>query len=168
VTPVIVGGASPAPRLGDVFGFTGAPHHQQSLEAISPAMLIRYTRLDLDRALERNPQAARRLVNLLCDQLSADDQHLLLLTRKDALERLSTFLLALAATARGVHGAVGVIIELEITRTDIADYLGLTIETVSRAFTHLRERHIIEPLKDRRVALLRPHALFAISRSRLT
>ena len=88
------------------------------------------------------PKLEKRLLNEASNELIAAQDQMLLLGRKTAVERLSTFLTALARRQGGLESAG--VIDLPMTRTDIADYLGLTIETVSRTFTKLRKSGVIE------------------------
>jgi CRP/FNR family nitrogen fixation transcriptional regulator len=80
--------------------------------------------------------------------------HMLLLGRKSALEKIATFLLDLAE--RTAHGDA---VDLPMSRSDIADHLGLTIETVSRSFTQLERQGVIELPTARRVMLSNKNAL---------
>ena len=86
------------------------------------------------------PGATRMFLDSVSDRLADARQRLLLLGRKTAAERLATFLLQVSQRIGSQDGAW---IELPMTRGDIADYLGLTLETVSRMFRLLREQRII-------------------------
>jgi CRP/FNR family transcriptional regulator, anaerobic regulatory protein len=86
------------------------------------------------------PGATRMFLDSVSDRLADARQRLLLLGRKTAAERLATFLLQVSKRVGSQDGAW---IELPMTRGDIADYLGLTLETVSRMFRLLREKRII-------------------------
>jgi CRP-like cAMP-binding protein len=96
----------------------------------------------------------------VCKALSATQDQLLLLGRKSALERMATFLLALADRKGGKAGAD---LELPMNRSDVADYLGLTIETVSRLITRLRSLKIIDTPDAHRILILEPDALRDLS-----
>jgi len=126
----------------DFLGLALKEHYAYSAEAVSGAVICRFPRGKLERLLDEFPKLEKRLLNEASNELIAAQDQMLLLGRKTAAERLSTFLDALARR-QGVREEGGVI-ELLMTRTDIADYLGLTIETVSRTFTKLRKSGVID------------------------
>ena len=94
----------------------------------------------------------RYLFGMAVDELAAAQEQLLLLGRKSARERVATFLLRLSEKAerRGLPESP---VRLPMTRTDIADYLGLTTETVSRSFTALKRDGVIEVPDSHQVVL---------------
>ncbi|TIT60209.1 MAG: transcriptional regulator, partial [Mesorhizobium sp.] len=81
-------------------------------------------------------------------------EHLLVLGRQNAIERIAAFLVDLAERQGGLRQ-----VELPMSRVDIGDYLGLTIETVSRVFTKLKERGVIRLLSLRCIEIVRQDAL---------
>jgi CRP/FNR family nitrogen fixation transcriptional regulator len=91
----------------------------------------------------------RELLNRTMMDLRHTQDHLLLLGRKNALERLAAFLLEMAGRLGGKN-----VLELAMPRHDIADYLGLTLETVSRMFAELKEMGTIRLESSRRVHLI--------------
>jgi CRP-like cAMP-binding protein len=99
----------------------------------------------------------RDLLNLTMISLRNSQEHLLLLGRKNALERVAAFLLEMAKRTN----ADGVV-ELAMPRHDIADYLGLTLETVSRMFAELKEQGAIRLEGARCVHLLDKERLAAM------
>jgi CRP/FNR family nitrogen fixation transcriptional regulator len=109
----------------------------------------------VERLAEQNCEAGRELWGLACRELESLQDHLLLLGRKSALERVSTFLTKLFRRARSPS------ILLPMSRGDIADHLGLTLETVSRALSQLVREGVISLPSPRRVELRRPEALAA-------
>jgi CRP/FNR family transcriptional regulator, anaerobic regulatory protein len=125
---------------GDVFGLTGVEHHALSVEAVSRVTMIRYARRSIEPALDSDAELARRLFQLACTELRRAQRQMLLLGRKTADERIASFLLRLAENAAGGWSRV---ISLSMSRLDIADHLGLTIETVSRTFSRLRREGLI-------------------------
>lgn len=125
---------------GDYFGLADNGTYKSSVEAIIDARVIRYQRTAIDRLCEQNPSASRRLLALVGRQLSAVQDSLVLVGQKSALERLSTFLLFMAERSEQDRSVVA----LPMDRSDIADYLGLRIETVSRVLTALRRRKVID------------------------
>ncbi len=125
---------------GDYFGLAESGTYKSSVEAITDTRVVRYQRSALDRLCEQNACASRRLLALLGRQLSAAQDSLVLIGQKSALERLSSFLLSMAERSEHDGSAVA----LPMDRSDIADYLGLRIETVSRILTALRRRKVID------------------------
>jgi CRP/FNR family nitrogen fixation transcriptional regulator len=124
--------------IGDVFGFENNGLHRFTAEAIVDTALRLVRRRSLELVAERDVSVANNLLNLTTSNLRHAEDHMLLLGRKTALERVAAFLLEmdLRLTAAGV-------LALPMCRRDIADYLGLTLETVSRALSNLHERGIL-------------------------
>ncbi len=126
----------------DFLGLALEDHYAYSAEAVSGAVICRLPRVKLERLFDEMPELEKRLLSEASNELIAAQAQMLLLGRKTATERLSTFLEALARRQDAPDNAGAV--HLPMTRTDIADYLGLTIETVSRTFTKLRKSGVIE------------------------
>jgi CRP/FNR family nitrogen fixation transcriptional regulator len=123
---------------GDVFGLECGATHAYSAEAVVDCEIALIRRSALDKAAETDCGAGRKLWDITSLDLLRLQDHMLLLGRKSAAERVASFLIRMAS--RGVEGRVA---DLPMSRSDIADYLGLTIETVSRTLTQLvRERAI--------------------------
>jgi CRP/FNR family nitrogen fixation transcriptional regulator len=118
---------------GDFFGIEGLPLRAMTAEAVGEVVVMRYPRKAIERLAETDPGVARRLRQMAFAGLAEAQERMLLLGRKTAPERVASFLLGLAdRTARERR------IELPMSRYDIADYLGLTIETVSRTLSALK------------------------------
>jgi CRP/FNR family transcriptional regulator, anaerobic regulatory protein len=109
-------------------------------EAITEVTLCRYKRSAFERLIDEVPGFAKRLLAVTSHELRAAQNQMLLLGRKSAPERVASFLL-LMAEQEGSDDADE--IQVPMTRGDIADYLGLTIETVSRTLTKLRQDGLI-------------------------
>lgn len=137
---------------GDFLGLTHQDAYAFSAEALTGTRLCRFPREKLERLLEDMPVLERRLLGLASHELAAAQDQMLLLGRKTARERLASFLLLLSNAARR-HGHEGNPIELTMGRGDIADYLGLTVETVSRTFSQLKRDGTIQLLEGNRVRL---------------
>jgi CRP/FNR family nitrogen fixation transcriptional regulator len=120
---------------GDLFGWEALDKHDFGAEAVTPVTLRRYARRDLDQLADQDRDAARRLRELSCSRLRSGREHMLLLGRKTASERIASFLLEMVE--RTCPDARSMI-ELPMNRADMGDYLGLTIETVCRRLTRLR------------------------------
>jgi CRP-like cAMP-binding protein len=138
---------------GDVFGLETGDEHTFSAEAITNAKVLVIKRSALVALAERDNEVARQLWALTGRELSRVQDHILLLI-KTAQERVVGFLLEMAERASN-NGAL----ELPMSRQDIADYLGLTIETVSRTLTTLENAAAIELPTSRRIVLRNRSAL---------
>ncbi|WP_300302373.1 cyclic nucleotide-binding domain-containing protein [Ferrovibrio sp.] len=141
---------------GDFFGFSDIGDYTYSLEALTDCALIRYPRRRFDAILEHDPQAGRQMFRLLCRQFNAANELLMTLSRKTAAERIATFLLTMIHRQGSQDGRQ---LMLAMPRVDIADHLGLTIETVSRVVTQLRQRRLIDLRGSNDVAILNRDAL---------
>jgi CRP-like cAMP-binding protein len=139
---------------GDLFGWDTRGEQDFAAEAVTPVTLRRYPRHGLDLLADRDRDFARWLRELSSDRLRAGREHMFLLGRKTASERIASFLLQMA---RRVH-ASRVAIELPMGRADVADYLCLTIETVCRGLTQLRQRGTIA-VDRTHIAIRDRHAL---------
>lgn len=136
---------------GEVFGFEADGTHHFFAEAIG-ATGVRMLRLSSSADL------SHKLLPLALQSLVRAQEHLLVLGRQHAIERVAAFLVDMAERQGGLEQ-----FELPMSRTDIADYLGLTIETVSRAFTRLREKGIVRLPGLRSVEVLKWQALQDLS-----
>jgi CRP/FNR family nitrogen fixation transcriptional regulator len=120
---------------GDIIGLTESPDHPVCAEAVSDVILVAYPRACFDRLAKECPELrARHLCHLSAGLLTAQ-QHLFVLGCQKAKERLASFLLRLADRMDLCHGDR---LDLPMGRQDIADHLGLTIETISRSLSLLR------------------------------
>lgn len=143
---------------GDFLGITLEDEHAFTAEAVTDAELCRFSRGRFDDFVARQPRLERRLYALAAHELAAARQQLVLLGRKTASERIASFLLMLADRQRGLDGGES-ILHLPMSRTDIADYLGLRIETVSRELTALKSSRMVQFLSTHEVRLLDRAAL---------
>jgi CRP/FNR family transcriptional regulator len=121
---------------GDFIGLAYGQSYVYSAEAVTPTTACRFRRSTLLEKMAAHPELEHRLLSLASNELAAAQAQMLLLGRKSARERLASFILGLAE--RRSVGA-GEAMTLPMGRSDIADFLGLTIETVSRAFTAMRK-----------------------------
>ncbi len=143
---------------GDVFGIECGSHHLCSAEAVVDCQVALVRRSALERAVEADPAAGRSLWQITARSLERLQDQLLLLGRKNAVERLASFLVRLCRAAGGTDS-----VDLPMSRCDIADYLGLTIETVSRTFTQLERDRAISIPSARRILLHDRAALLGLS-----
>ena len=138
---------------GDMFGLEPGDEHTFSAEAIADSKVLVIKRSAVTALAERDTEVARQLWNLTGRELHRVQDHILLLI-KSAHERVATFLLEMADRVSG-----GNAVDLPMSRQDIADYLGLTIETVSRTLTHMESLATIEVPSSRRIVLRNRAAL---------
>lgn len=139
---------------GDIFGLELGETYSLSAEAVAASEIVMVRRSAIDTAVNNDMRAARGLLKLTGEQLANAREHALVLGRKGAGERVAAFLLQLAN--RFVAKAE---LDLPMSRADIADYLGLTIETVSRAFSEFERQAAISLPSSRHVVMRDPIAL---------
>ena len=138
---------------GDMFGLEVGSDHAFSAEAISDVKVIIIKRSAVEALAARDNEVARQLWALTGRELQRVQDHILLLI-KTAQERVAAFLLEMADRIKSKNE-----VELPMSRQDIADYLGLTIETVSRTLTSLENAAAIALPSSRRVVLRNRAAL---------
>ncbi|MGH1572577.1 helix-turn-helix domain-containing protein [Methylobacterium sp. P31] len=117
---------------GDLFGFEQGEAHRHTAEAMSDTKVLIFKRRQVERAATDRAEVACQLWDMATNSLRHMQDVVLLLGRRSALERVATFLLNIDDRL----GATGTF-DLPIMRRDLADYLGLTIETVSRTLSQL-------------------------------
>jgi len=136
---------------GDFFGINWLDEHALSAEALNNVTVISYGRGRLDRLCDENRDVREEIFSNLRHDLWAAQNHLVVLGRQSALERVASFFVHLAARNRATDKSK---IEIPMTRQDIADYLGLTIEAVCRMLTKLKGSGTID-IPDRHTILVR-------------
>jgi CRP/FNR family nitrogen fixation transcriptional regulator len=132
----------------DVFGLECGESHLHSAEAVIDCEIALVCRSALDKAAEEDGAAARKLWNLTSRDLRRLQDHMLLLGRKTAVERVASFLMRMSSRSPAAD-----MIDLPMSRGDIADYLGLTIETISRTLSQLERDHAISMPSSRHIIL---------------
>jgi CRP/FNR family transcriptional regulator len=135
----IVGFALP----GDFLGMTVSARHSFSADAIGPVAICRFSKAAFARFIEDKPHLLRRINELAVRELSQAQDHMVLLGRRSAEEKVATFLLGWRDRLARAAGPAKTV-PLPMSRQDIADFLGLTIETVSRTFTKLERDGVID------------------------
>ncbi|MGA7806990.1 helix-turn-helix domain-containing protein [Bradyrhizobium sp.] len=135
----IVGFALP----GDFLGMSDTARHGFSADAIGPVSVCRFGKSAFSRFAEDKPHLLRRINELAVHELNQARDHMVLLGRRSAEEKVATFLIGWRDRLDQLRGA-SASVPLPMSRQDIADYLGLTIETVSRTFTKLEREGVIE------------------------
>jgi CRP/FNR family transcriptional regulator, nitrogen fixation regulation protein len=138
---------------GDIFGLESGDMHTYSAEAVAQSKVLVIKRSALVALAARDNEVAHQLWALTSSELRRVQDHVILLI-KTAQERVVGFLLEMAARMPS-----GNQVELPMSRQDIADYLGLTIETVSRTLTQLENSAAIELPTSRRIVLRNRGAL---------
>ncbi|RZN09839.1 transcriptional regulator [Bradyrhizobium genosp. SA-3] len=145
--------------VGDIFGLENGSEHRFTTEAIIDTTVRLIRRQSLETVAESDVMVTRNLLSMTTDNLQHAEDHMLLLGRKTSLERVAAFLLEMdkRLTAAGVMA-------LPMSRRDIADYLGLTLETVSRALSRLHELGVLGFVGNtqRQIVLLDRHRLASL------
>jgi CRP/FNR family transcriptional regulator len=128
---------------GDFLGICIDDEHAFTAELMEHAQFCCFTRERFEAFLSDHPLMEHELYRMAAHELSAAQQQLVLLGRKTAIERLASFLLLLADRTDKLAGQKNGLINMPMSRADIADYLGLTKETVSRIFSGFRAHRLI-------------------------
>jgi CRP/FNR family transcriptional regulator, nitrogen fixation regulation protein len=138
----------------DIFGIEAGDEYRFCAESVGDCVVVAYRRNHLAALTGGDVQLAHDMTMGMLRSLVRAQNHLLLLGRKSALEKIATFLLDMAERTADDDA-----LDLPMSRTDIADHLGLTIETVSRSFTQLERQGIIGLPSARHVVLSNRAAL---------
>ncbi|MGQ0681141.1 helix-turn-helix domain-containing protein [Bradyrhizobium sp.] len=123
---------------GDVFGLESSDAHRLAAEAILDTTMRLVKRRSLEQSAHSDVRVARDLWSITSGELQHAENHMLLLGRKTAMERVATFLLEMDRRLAKTG-----MIALPMCRRDIGDYLGLTLETVSRALSELQQQGVL-------------------------
>jgi len=146
---------------GDIFSLGNSDFHRFTAEAIVDTTVRLVKRQSLERVARTDPAMARSLLTMTTDNLQHVENHMLLLGRKTSRERVAAFLLEMNGrlTAAGVMA-------LPMSRRDIADYLGLTLETVSRALSAFQRKGYLRFLDptQRHIVVLNASGLAKLDR----
>ncbi|WP_174766885.1 Crp/Fnr family transcriptional regulator [Acetobacter nitrogenifigens] len=129
--------------VGHFLGLAVSDHYAFGAESVEQVQLCRFSRTKLETLMEEFPSIERRLLAEAANELVAAQDQMLLLGRKTAHERVASFLCGRLVEKYGECMPPAADIFLPMTRADIADFLGLTVETVSRTFSRLRREHLI-------------------------
>jgi len=145
---------------GDLLGATPDHSHDYTAEAVTPAKLRRFRRSHFEAALAAEPQLQPYLFARVRREMAAAQCRLVLLARKTAEERVCSFLLMTARRMRSdMHAAA--VVQIPMNRLDVADYLGLTKETVSRAMCRLASLGVIA-IEGRHTVVIREFQRLAL------
>jgi CRP/FNR family nitrogen fixation transcriptional regulator len=143
---------------GDLFGIETGPEHRFSAEALNDCDILVMKRSAIAQNRSDGGSLERQLWAATGRELERTQEHLLLLGRKTAVERVATFLLEVSRRFGGEFTS------LPMGRQDMADYLGLTIETVSRMLTQLQGDNLVEFSSCRRFRITNPKGLSRLAR----
>ncbi|ASY65784.1 hypothetical protein SJ05684_b48020 (plasmid) [Sinorhizobium sojae CCBAU 05684] len=147
-------------RPGDLLGVSLKERYLYTVEAITPVALRRLSRRRFEEEIRRQPQLRDQLFSKLCDEMTAAQDQTVLLSRRSADEKVANFLLMMS---RDEFGNCTRIVDIPMTRLDMADYLGMTIETVSRTITKLTNSGIITATGRRSMMVLKMDALRSLA-----
>jgi CRP/FNR family nitrogen fixation transcriptional regulator len=148
---------------GDVFGFDALDTHDFAAEALEDTLLRRFPRRRVEALAAQHAGLSQHLRQLMNEKLRQAHERMMVLGRMTASERIASFLLHLAdRSAKPVGGQF----DLTMSRRDIADYLGLTIETVSRTLTMLKSDGTIRMFKKCRLEIRDRTALESMASER--
>jgi CRP-like cAMP-binding protein len=141
---------------GDFFGFYAGDAHRFSVEAVTnKTSILRYPRQSVEAIVEANPKLQYCVRQMAFEAILRLDARVLTVGRMTAVEKVGSFLLEMAER----FPQSGMRIALPISRYDIADYLGLSMETVSRSLAELKRRGSITFSGPHRVTVLNPNEL---------
>lgn len=148
---------------GEFFAILETKRHASTVEAVTSVEVCRFPKARLKRLLNSFPQLQVQFLQMVNRQLAASEDQIFLLGRKTAREKVATFLLRYGRDLEQTGAKAGRHVNLPMTRTEIADFLGLTTETVSRVFTSLARENVIAVGASRSVNLIDIDSLARIS-----
>lgn len=138
---------------GDFIGLTAGADYGFTVEALTPVTVCRFPLKPFRRTLVEKPWLEAELLGRASDELVNARRHVTLLGKKTAIERVTSFIIDMADRQTHLGGSTD-LAHLPMTRSQIGDYLGLTLETVSRTFSVLRQRRLIQLLPHSIVRLV--------------
>ncbi|MHA6323952.1 transcriptional regulator FnrL [Roseivivax sp. CAU 1753] len=141
----------------DFIGRPGRATSPYDVEAVSEVTLCRFERRTFEDLVQNTPHLASRLMTMALDELDASREWAVVLGRMTARERVLAFLVSLARRSARQHGKAApdgtFTLQVPLSRVELADYLGLTIETTSRQFTALRKDGMFEMISNRELKI---------------
>lgn len=147
---------------GDFLGIAYAKTYAYTAEAMTALSLCRFERQRFEALFSEIPALERRVLEVASNEIKAAQDHMLLLGRKNAKEKLLSFLWSCSKRTAHENWPAGMV-ELPMKRADMADYLGLTVETVSRTFSRLVNEGVLELLTNHSVSLCQPERLHKLA-----
>src|SRR3954454_3752925 len=133
---------------GDVFGLERTPAHRMGAEALEDSQVLMFRRSQVERLIASDLDAAHQMLGIFISKLDDAEAQMFRLGRQSALQRVAAFLVEIE-TRLGRRDSL----ELPMTRRDMADYLGVSIETVSRSISQLQRQHALNRSEPRRLVL---------------
>jgi CRP/FNR family transcriptional regulator len=153
--------------VGQFLGLSVHGQYAFSAEAMEDVEICRFDRVEMKGVFADFPDLERRLLDFTTHELVIAQDQMLLLGRKTAAERVASFLLSWAARQEscpvGLRPPALFVLPLPMTRMDLADCLGLTLETVSRALNQMKRDGLIDLSTPRQVVLIKPSRLRKIA-----
>lgn len=143
---------------GDFLGLAFYDKYAYSAEAVGIARLCRFSHDKFQALLRDCPELEHRVLGQVSNELAAAQDQILLLGRKSAREKLASFLIHLSERAE-LRGNDSCMLDLPMQRRDIADYIGVSVETVSRLFTSFKNDGVIGVPDAKHVVLLQTNVL---------
>jgi CRP/FNR family transcriptional regulator len=147
-------------RPGQFVAISSDARHSVSAEAVTGVEVCRFSSARLRTLLRAHPKLLNNLLQLSYRQMADAENQIVLLGRKTAEEKVASFLLNSAGDVRR-----GDQLELAMKRSEVADYLGLTTETVSRVLAGFARARLLTIGKSRKIHFIDPDALRAICAS---
>lgn len=147
---------------GDHIGLTEGEKHNLTAEAVTDCELCVFVREELDQFMKDNREVQDRILSMARHALLSAYESQLMLGRFAPVEKIARFILDMNERINGKNSKVNVV-PLPMNRTDIADYLGLTIETVSRSFSKLKAQGLIQLPSSSSVEILNHKELARIA-----
>ncbi len=148
---------------GDFFGLSCKDKYSFTAEAITEVKICRFNRTKIIESFQDYPRLGERVFDMTRTELNSTHDQMLLLGRKTAKEKLCSFLIIMKEKSGRINVRDENEVDIPMSRSDIADYLGLTVETVSRQFTNLHKLGLIELDGAHRVFLKNSKALLALA-----
>jgi len=145
---------------GDIFGLDWSDDYAVTAEALTEVTLVRYSRSSLQRLGDERSEVRSKLSDVLRRDLWAAQNHLVMLGCQTARERVASFVMLFVKRSNAKNGQV---FELPMGRQDIADYLGLTIETVCRTLSDFKQEGLVVTPKRHEIAVNNIGTLAAIA-----
>lgn len=151
---------------GDIVGLSDKPTHCSDCDAITNATLRIYTKATFYNLVQNDPDFCRLFLKFTTKEISRMQDHFVMISKKSAPERLALFLCDTMERERITAGDP-IKLSLPMKRSDIADFLGLTMETVCRQLSRLRREGAIEFAKSKLITVLQPKKLKAIAENQI-
>lgn len=148
---------------GDFLGLAYCTDHSFSAEALKDSKLCQLPKSQFETVADESSALGRRLLSIATTGVACAQEQMLLLGRKTAAERVASFLLWLSSAQGRSEKDPADLVSVPMSRADMADYLGLTVETVSRTVTKLKTASLIRLREQNGIEICRRAELEAIA-----